>query len=171
MTHLTDFRSLCAELASLIETYPPTATAYWAARKQGILDRARTALSTAPQQGAPSDEEILAAVRHLYGNETAARMGAEDDIRTARAVLTRYGAQAVPVAVAEKLPGEGDVLRRNDSATLNIARDDEWCWGQERSLLTGNAAARWRFMRVSALEDEAVNWLPHWALPLPEAQP
>jgi len=26
-------------------------------------------------------------------------------------------------------------------------------------------------MRVSALQDEAVTWLPHWSLPLPGAQP
>jgi hypothetical protein len=56
------------------------------------------------------------------------------------------------------LLGVGDLLHRNG---------DEWCWGQERSLLTGQAAARWRFMRVSALQDEALTWLPHWALPLP----
>jgi hypothetical protein len=40
---------------------------------------------------APTDEELLASVRHFYGDQTAADMGAEDDLRTARAVLARWG--------------------------------------------------------------------------------
>jgi hypothetical protein len=39
----------------------------------------------------PSDEELLAGLRHLYANQTAADMGAKDDLRTARAVLARWG--------------------------------------------------------------------------------
>ena len=69
-----------------------------------------------------------------------------------------------PVAVSERLPGAEDCIKRGN---------DHWCWGQERSLLTGQASARWRLMRVSALTDEAVNWLFASALPTPttEAQP
>lgn len=63
-----------------------------------------------------------------------------------------------PVPVSERLPGAEDCIQR---------ANDHWCWGQERSLLTGQAAARWRLMRVSSLEDEAVAWLPHWFLPIP----
>jgi hypothetical protein len=63
-----------------------------------------------------------------------------------------------PVAVSERLPGAEDCIKRGN---------DHWCWGQERSLLTGQASARWRLMRVSALTDEAVNWLPANALPTP----
>ena len=65
-----------------------------------------------------------------------------------------------PVAVSERLPGPEDCIKRGN---------DHWCWGQERSLLTGQASARWRLMRVSAMTDEAVNWLPANALPTPEA--
>jgi hypothetical protein len=46
------------------------------------------------QPVAPTDEEILASVRHFYGDQTAADMGAEDDLRTARAVLARWGTPA-----------------------------------------------------------------------------
>ena len=63
-----------------------------------------------------------------------------------------------PIPVSERLPGAGDCIRRGA---------DDWCWGQERSLLTGEAASRWRLMRVSALVDEAVAWLPAHALPVP----
>ena len=76
-------------------------------------------------------------------------------------LLARFGRPTIkPVPVAERLPGPEDCIRRGD---------DDWCWGQERSLLTGQAAARWRLMRVSALTEEAVTWLPHWALPVPTA--
>src|SRR5690606_17519007 len=43
----------------------------------------------------PSDAEILACLRPLYSNDVAAAMGAEDDLRTARLLLSRY---AAPVA-------------------------------------------------------------------------
>ena len=65
----------------------------------------------------------------------------------------------VAVAVAERLPGEGETVRKGG---------DDWAWGQERSLLTGRGEPRWRLMRVSCLAEEAVNWLPHHAFPLPQ---
>src|SRR5690606_12987038 len=48
----------------------------------------------------PSDAEILACLRPLYRNDVAAAMGAEDDLRTARLLLSRYGSgqPAAPVA-------------------------------------------------------------------------
>ena len=50
----------------------------------------------------PSDAEILACLRPLYSNDVAAAMGAEDDLRTARLLLSRY---AAPVAAqAQPLP-------------------------------------------------------------------
>ena len=44
-----------------------------------------------PPPEPPTDEEILKAVRHLYGDQTSADMGAEDDLLTARAALERWG--------------------------------------------------------------------------------
>lgn len=72
--------------------------------------------------------------------------------------LTALIAEFRPVPVSERLPRTEDCIRWGD---------DDWCWGQERSLLTGHAAARWRLMQVGSLEDEAMNWLPAGALPLP----
>ena len=89
---------------------------------------------------------------------------AEDDellglLQRAIAHFTRPAIEPVPVS--ERLPGPEDCVRRGD---------DDWCWGQERSLLTGQAAARWRLMRVSSLAEEAVTWLPHWALSMPNTR-
>ena len=80
----------------------------------------------------------------------------------AEAILSHPGSRwgrptPQPIPVSE-LPGPEDCIRR---------RDGYWCWGQERSLLTGLAAPRWRLMRVDSLYDEAVSWLPAHALPLP----
>ena len=56
------------------------------------LDNLRTALAQPePEVVGPSDAQILAAVRHLYGDQTAADMGAEDDLRTVRAFLAHFG--------------------------------------------------------------------------------
>jgi hypothetical protein len=75
----------------------------WAeARAAQDLPRIRRTLNTwrdhsalaQPEPVAPTDEELLASVRHFYGDQAAADMGAEDDLRTARAVLARWGTPA-----------------------------------------------------------------------------
>jgi hypothetical protein len=92
-----------------------------------------------------------------YGDE-ADCADAHAVVDRARAVLAAAGSHPTPIPVAERLPDPGDCIQRGN---------DHWCWGQERSFLTGQAAARWRMMRVSSLEDEAVGWLPANALPVP----
>jgi hypothetical protein len=56
--------------------------------KPGLQDGPAVPASVVEQ---PSDEELLAGLRHLYADQTAADMGAKDDLRTARAVLARWG--------------------------------------------------------------------------------
>jgi hypothetical protein len=86
---MTDFRALCAELADWIHDETRTSSGI----PHPLVARALAALAQ-PQPVAPTDEEILASVRHFYGDQTAADMGAEDDLRTARAVLARWGTPA-----------------------------------------------------------------------------
>jgi len=57
-----------------------------------LIAFARAALAQPEPQG-PTDEELLKAVRHLYGDQTSANMGADDDLLIARAVLKRWGAK------------------------------------------------------------------------------
>ena len=109
-------------------------------------------------------KELAHATTKENWREFDMRLPAEP-LRDADLVLTRTAdllerQHLQPVAVSERLPGAEDCIKRGN---------DHWCWGQERSLLTGQASARWRLMRVSALTDEAVNWLPANALPTPEA--
>jgi hypothetical protein len=47
----------------------------------------RETIPPAPAPEPPTDEELLKAVRHLYGDQTSANMGADDDLFIARAVL------------------------------------------------------------------------------------
>jgi len=105
-----------------------------------------------PEHGCDSLENTLDAIK---GRLCAA---VRDWLPTA--VTATPQPEPAPVAVSERLPGAEDCIKRGN---------DHWCWGQERSLLTGQASARWRLMRVSALTDEAVNWLPANALPIPES--
>jgi hypothetical protein len=109
-----------------------------------------------PEPQGPTDEELLRIYRvatPCYQVEEYKR-----ELDFARAVLARWGSHPTPIPVAERLPGPEDCIQRSN---------DHWCWGQERSSITGRAAARWRLMRVSSLEDEAVDWLPANALPVP----
>ena len=99
--------------------------------------------------------EWLQSMRDLAGEHNP-----DEQRRYTRAAELLERPTPQPVAVSERLPGPEDCIQRDN---------DHWCWGQERSFLTGQAAARWRMMRVSSLEDEAVNWLPANALPTPEA--
>jgi hypothetical protein len=87
-----DFCALCAELnhwvVELAASHPNLSDSAitWI---NEVADRAASALAQPEPEGV-TDEEILASVRHFYGDQTAADMGAEDDLRTARAVLARW---------------------------------------------------------------------------------
>jgi hypothetical protein len=160
-TTTTDWRALCAELVTAlrerIDDKSTPSPQYVNAIH--LIDRTATALAQPEPQG-PTDEELLNLGNDLMGD----CLPCDPDLLLAfaRAVFTRWGRPAIePVPVSERLPGAEDCIRRGD---------DDWCWGQERSLLTGQAAARWRLMRVSSLADEAVAWAPHWAFPVPTAQ-
>ena len=165
---MTDtFRAMCAEL---VRRWDVANGDHDLIDVADAMDRTRTLLAQAVA-GEPTDQEIAKFLADQYkarmDNQSA--FGCPDfdgskakaaQIADARAVLARWGRPTPqPVAVSERLPGPEDCIKRGN---------DHWCWGQERSLLTGQASARWRLMRVSALTDEAVNWLPANALPTPE---
>ena len=164
----TDFRALCAELLYALEN---EGYAHWIVPpdRDELCLRARAALAQPEPEGA-TDEELLrcyglAKRDHCYEGPMDDWPKRAERAATAhglRAVLTRYARPTIePVPVSERLPGPEDNIRR---------ADDDWCWGQERSLLTGKSAARWRLMRVSCLTEEAVTWLPHHALPVPQQE-
>jgi hypothetical protein len=93
----TDYRAELQLLFDAAESFTEPALGHHRAW-QAAMNRAR-ALLDQPEPVAPTDEELLASVRHLYGDQTAADMGAEDDLRTARAVLARYSRPTIqPVA-------------------------------------------------------------------------
>ncbi len=97
MTH-PDFRALCAELAGCLDDALTFTVSGDTERSMRLLiNRARAALS-APQQGAPSDEDLTRTYQNAY--EPAWQRGEVFGchIDGLRAVLTRYAPQAVPVA-------------------------------------------------------------------------
>lgn len=174
---MTDFRALCTELLAALEEEASN----WNLEPEDhpLVERACAALAE-PEPQPPSGEvaELVAWLREQAENERpgdgdALPADMLDELFNASTRLDRAAdlleqlSPPQPIPVSERLPGPEDTLRRSDATTLNIARDDEWCWGQERSLLTGSAIARWQFMRVTSLDDQAVNWLPAHALPLP----
>ena len=86
------------------------------------------------------------------------------------AALLRQLAHPAPVPVGERLPGVDDCL------VQNTGPDDEpewWCWFYRPGL---EGTAEWRWNTTPQLSEwygwqGVTYWLPHWALPLPEAQP
>jgi hypothetical protein len=112
MTH-PDFRAELERLVNAIGAASDAADVMLLAhRAHDALGRARAALSAAPQQG-PTIDDIseLCDEFNLPLSEDEAGSTLCKAIRLwemANAILTRYGAQAVPVAVAERLPGEGN---------------------------------------------------------------
>ena len=85
----------------------------------------------------------------------------EVHLRGLRAVLARYGtAHPAPVPVGERLPDRSDC-------------DSEGrCWWLMESV-EGFAPPTWALgtYRIKQGTWKQTHWLPHWALPLPEAQP
>jgi hypothetical protein len=125
----------------------------------------RAALS-APQQGASA--WLYQGQAEFDGQAWDTRLVATTDERLARfkaapnepIPLYRHAAQAVPVPVGERLPGEEDC----------DAKGRCWWWAPKdpECPLTGHDS--WALYSGACIED--THWLPHWALPLPqEAQP
>lgn len=147
------FRALCAELVQAWDDSDELVGYEDFGRAASYLvDRARAA--QAQQQQWPTDEEILAAVRHLYRSQRVADMAAEDDIRTARAVLARWGGVApLPVAVNERLPKPED------------CDEQGWCWRWNR------IQRGWLLQPLHRrLYEFEPYWLPANALPQPEVE-
>ena len=97
------YRALCAELLGELQALRRAVADEIGcpSPEPSVVLRARAELAK-PEPVAPTDEEILASVRHFYGDQTAADMGAEDDLRTARAVFARWDtpANALPTPEA-----------------------------------------------------------------------
>lgn len=85
---ITDYRALCAELVDALHEK----TCLYEGYASPLVIHARTALST-PQQGAPSDNQILACLSWSSHCHTFA----SDLVDFGRQVLARYGAQVVPL--------------------------------------------------------------------------
>ena len=156
MTH-PDYRSLCVELTDKLHEY---ATANPVHDTDQLVARARAALAT-PEQGAPSDElaKLVTALRdpHRWARLTG------DHLNRAAELLESYGTQAVPVPVAERLPGEGDYCPHPRR------KPGEWCWGLEHGRTSHGLECVWRFMSRDDIASEAEAWAPHWAFPLPDS--
>ena len=156
------FKSMCAELVDSVELLLEmrAVDAKPMAITEDRVSRARALLAQPVAKGPrPIPQGELDAIAERHGFDS--NLNRERAIGCMYEALRRFGRPTPqPVAVSERLPEPEDCIKRGN---------DHWCWGQERSLLTGQVSARWRLMRVSALTDEAVNWLPANALPTPEA--
>jgi hypothetical protein len=100
----TNFRLLCVELLDWVER----ASDLHNYEAHDLMDRTRAALEAEPEGEWPRREEVLAALRPLYGDQTAADMGAEDDLRTAHVVLARWGHSAPQAPMSEALDRASD---------------------------------------------------------------
>ena len=156
-----DFRQLCAEMEALLGALAfrhldiasrDEAEHDLAHAVATLCERARAALA-APQQGAPSDLDLMDAYWKGAGLVDVGTGG--HILAGIRAVLTRYAAQAVPVPVADR-PWEREGWC---DAGGNCWLHDGFAW---RLLVVPNGWTKFRPFTHS---------LPHWALPLPEAQP
>jgi hypothetical protein len=169
---MTDFRALCQELASLIQTYPPTNTAYWAGRKSGILQRARAALDEPKMEGPTEDQldVVVIAIQSLTphpSNTDSHNLEAVDrGRRILQRAITRWGRPAAPapkpIPVSER-PWERDGWRDTEGR----------CW-----FCYACSIGRWKYQLPPDPEQDwgvlgtEAHCLPHWAIarPRPEAK-
>jgi hypothetical protein len=162
-----DFRALCAELLAAADEYAGM-NPYM--RLDNAMKAARAALAAEPVGEGPSDEELiqLAIDTRLYrfqataGDPVQYEMTEQQVHAFARAVLSRWGggaappAPVVPVAVAERLPGEGDCDAEGR------------CWW-----FSAPACGPHKIRPCWTLDSEAMegdtHWRPFHAIPLPQA--
>jgi hypothetical protein len=183
-----NYRALCAELDRIADDYHPVgigeAELALEEMRQAVTTLAESARallaasddSTSPPQGEEerpeavgvTDEKIENAAETIYESMRYAhraphkgetpkwdRLGnslMQAEARgCARAVLSLYGtAHPAPVPVGERLPGVGDCDERGD------------CWWFEAGM------DAWY---IDTYQGNWTHWLPHGALPLPEAKP
>jgi hypothetical protein len=151
MTTTADYRAALSELADRLEN--------WNSAKPHHDDmeavRSARALLAVPEAVGVSNGQLV----DLAGDHLGFDLTPDEEegvIEFARAVLSRYGTHQAPVPVGERLPGAGDL------------KDGHcWWWHEE----TGDVFPHWVFAPASVAENQYLIWLPHWALPLPEAQP
>jgi hypothetical protein len=159
---MTDFRALCAELLHELDLWSS-----WHDAPE-LKARAKAAL-TQPEPQGPTDEKLTLvyayAVAAAVGNKRGPFKTEEAEaaqLAGLRAVLARWGRPAIePVPVAERLPGP------EDCTTNPRTGQGQWCWGWVQHD-DPPYSGRWRMMRREWLADEAVAWLPHHALPVPQ---
>jgi hypothetical protein len=79
-------------------------------------------------------------------------------------LLARFGgSKPQPIPVTERLPGPEDCCGNPRNG------QGQWCWGRVRPRTTAGTPVVWRLMRIDCLIEEAEDWLPWWAIPLPAA--
>jgi hypothetical protein len=82
-----------------------------------------------------------------------------------RARLAHHGRHTfAPIPVSERLPGPKDCCGNPRNG------QGEWCWGRENPRTPAGTPVIWRLMRRDCLEDEAAQWAPWWAIPIPTTQ-
>ncbi len=126
---------------------------------------------TDTQPLAPTDAEIIALLRPLYASDEAASMGAADDLRTARAVLAKWGAQPLRYDQSPTLftvfakcdEYEGEVPLAQYSATSEYGVLDRVMGDARNAGYTGYAKDRmtalgWRIVPVYATPRPVVRW-------------
>jgi hypothetical protein len=133
------------------------------------LDELERALLAAPEAVGVADEELLKTYRAAKAADIQRQGGLTSsdldgfvkqidasELVGLRAVLSRYGtAHPAPVPVGERLPCAEDCDAEGR------------CWFHS----AGRTWKDWYFLKASAVTDTETHWLPHWALPLPEAKP
>ncbi|MEB3319340.1 MAG: hypothetical protein VKI63_00175 [Cyanobium sp.] len=173
MSELIDFRALCARVLKAEELILPGGGDFWKGYEEEaqalsrLMSDIRAALS-APQQGAPSDEELDALERQCW-----MATGVSDDScceyvfnhrAFARALLARFGSPA-PVPVAERLPGAGDCALWPGEAV-----GEPWCWFGRLTDDDSGAYFEWiQCWPKYGLGNGYTHWHPWWVLPLPES--
>jgi len=168
-----DYRALCAELAGCLDdALAFTVQGDTERSMRQLITRARTLLAAPEAVGVadedrndPSWHELWDFVHIEHGIETRP----QDVVAVVRAALTRYGtAHLAPVPVGERLPGKedcteyGEVWVIESGYSYALGDTGGYDWEPHRIVLRSIGEFDARYGRT---------WLPHWALPLPEAQP
>ena len=156
-----DYRALCAELLPALIEYDD-ANPYHDHHE--LIRRAETALDQ-PAAAGPTAADFHAWWRERYNLSWAPSAGWEQTaMEWAAFCLDRWG-RPTAVPVSERLPGEADCCGNPRNG------QGQWCWGRVRVLGPAETPVVWRLMRIDCLIDESVEWLPWWALPLPQSRP
>jgi hypothetical protein len=165
-----DFRALCAKLLQGLDENRHEEVRYPGHLRLVMADAREALARSSPAPAFPKEwhkdslevQDALDSIS-VYKNPSPSTP-TRDELNDACGPGPTVEPAFTPIPVSERLPGPEDCCGNPRNGR------GEWCWGRQRPGTPAGTPVIWRLMMRECLVDEAIEWAPWWALPIPTTQ-